>query len=349
MSGAGTRHSARRLAAGAVVVAIAGVAASATVDADRDRVPPASARALPTSSVGSSFVGQRGASGGTSTGCGPASAATVAGVDAKVARDIYANELHGGETRADVAHVTGSRALLTALAGGGREAVYAAVHAIVYAPQWHVVRLRVLRAGRVLADVGGPYVIAPVSGALRWRGRTVGTYVMSVQDDVGYVKLASRFIGARVDIYENGSFLMGTLRPAPSAVSTGETVLRGGVTYRADVLTARAFPEGTLRVALLSRTPPRAVATTSCHAVRLAAWGTLAMHIATLFRPLGAHYQSLVEVLRRATGGLAYVRTGSEPLAGGAGPARIPARGTVSYGGRSWSVFSWKPLASARG
>ena len=39
---------------------------------------------------------------------------------------------------------------------------------IVYHPFWHIVRLRVLDAsGRVLADFGGPDVIAPVSGTLR--------------------------------------------------------------------------------------------------------------------------------------------------------------------------------------
>ena len=59
----------------------------------------------------------------------------------------------------------------------------------------HIVRLRVTRGGTVLADVGGPYIIAPVSGLLRVHGRTVARYVLSVQDDLGYVKLETRYIG----------------------------------------------------------------------------------------------------------------------------------------------------------
>jgi len=272
----------------------------------------------------------------------------IAGVDATVAREIYAAEIDGSETQTDIADVTGSRALLRALAGNDSAAVFAAVHALVYTPHWHIVRLRVVKAGRVVADVGGPYVIAPVSGALRWRGRTVGSYVMSVQDDIGYVKLASRFIGIRVDLYQGGSFLMGTLRPAPSAVSSGASVMVRGAAYQAYVFSARAFPSGTLRVALFIPSPTSAVAAASCSSVRLAAWGSLGMHIAALLNPLPAHYRDLVAALRRVSGGLAYVRSGSTRIAGGAGPARLPDRGIVSYGGRSWSVYSWEPAPPAR-
>ena len=77
--------------------------------------------------------------------------------------------------------------------------------AIVYTPHWHIVRLRVMQGTRVLADVGGPYVIAPVTGTLEQHGRTLGRYVMSVQDDTGYVKLVSRFIGVPVELYRGRS------------------------------------------------------------------------------------------------------------------------------------------------
>jgi hypothetical protein len=269
-------------------------------------------------------------------------------VDATVAQGIYAAEIHSHEVNADVAHITDSQALLSALASENEAAVYAAVHAIVYTPRWHIVRLRVLRAGRVLADVGGPDVIAPVSGTLRSNGKTIGTYVMSVQDDVGYVKLVSRFIGVPVDLYRNGAFLMGTLQPAPAAASTGSSVEVGSAAYEVQLLGARAFPNGTLTIALLVPFPTPTASATSCASIRLAAWGSIAMHIAALFKPLQAHYQDLVDVLRGTTGGPAYVRSGSKRIAGGPPPARLSTRGIVRFEGRPWAVFSWEPAPPAR-
>jgi hypothetical protein len=280
--------------------------------------------------------------------CATASAATIASVDSAVAKHIYMGELHSHEVSADIAHITGSRELLSALASSNLPAVYAAVHTIVYTPHWHIVRLRVVKNGRVLADVGGPYIIAPVSGTLRRNGRPIGSFVMSVQDDLGYVKLVSRFIGVPIDIYRGGSLVMGTLRPVPAAPRTGAAVRISGHTYQPYVLTARAFPSGTLQAALFVRTPPRSVSAQSCAAVRSFAWGGIAMHIAARFRPLALHYHDLVSTLRGTTGGLAFVRAGSRALAGGSSPRRLPSSGTVSLGGRSWSVFSWVAIPPAR-
>ena len=283
------------------------------------------------------------------TPCGAASTATLAGVYSEVAQRIYNGELRGNEVGIDIAHITGSRELLSALAGSNQTAIYAAVHRIVYTPHWHIVRLRVLRGGRVLADVGGPYIIAPISGPLRWHGRTVGTFVTSVQDDIGYVKLVSRFTGVPIDIYRNGSFLMGTLRPAPGAVRDGQPVTVGGKSFEAHVLHAQAFPTGTLAAVLFVPRASGAVAARSCTDVRvLDGWGNVAKHIASRFSPLAANYTALVDTLQGSSGGFAYVRAGSRRLAGGSAPASIPSSGTIRYRGRSWSVFSWEPVPPAR-
>jgi hypothetical protein len=316
-----------------VLAGAAGLVASLTIDADHDGVSRASAA-----------VGPAGRSGAEA--CGRASADAISAVDVAAARHIYVGELHGGEARADIGHVTGSQALLSATAGSNPAAVQAAVHRLVYAPRWHIVRLRVVKAGKVLADVGGPYIIAPVSGTLRWHGRTVGSYVMSVQDDVGFVKLVSRFIGAPIDIYHNGSFLMGTLKPAPRAVSTGATVTIAGSSYRANVMHAGAFPSGSLDISLFAKEPT--AGSGSCTMVRSAAWGSVAAHIAARFKPLPPHYKDLVDIVRLTTNGVAFVRAGSRQLAGGRGPARLPLSGTVTYRGRSWSVFSFEPVRPAR-
>ncbi|MGH2865828.1 MAG: hypothetical protein ACRDJX_11360 [Solirubrobacteraceae bacterium] len=280
--------------------------------------------------------------------CGTASAATIASVDDAVAQGIYEGELRSREVSADDAHVTGSLALLNALEGDDAAAVYSAVHAIVYTPHWHIVRLRVLKAGHVIADVGGPDVIAPVSGVLRHDGKVVGSYVMSVQDDLGYEKLVTRLIGVPIDLYRSGSLLMGTLQPAPPQLSEGSTVSVSGVSYRIQLLSAKAFPSGTLRIALAIPTPARSVTTASCSAVRLAAWGSVAIHIAAQLQPLQDHYQALVNVLHGTTGGPAYISSGSKRIAGGSVPKRIPSQGTVRFDGRSWAVFSWEPLPRIR-
>jgi hypothetical protein len=350
--GAGrNRLTARRVALGVAIIAVLGATANATLDADPGPVRRSRAQAV---GAGASRVPRRteGAAVGVdraSAPCGQASASVIAGVDAIAAQGIYAGELHGTEVKLDVAHITGSRALLSALAMNNEAAVRAAVHAIVYAPRWHIVRLRVTRAGHVLADVGGPHVIAPVSGELRWRHRIVASYVMSVQDDAGFVKLVGRFIGVPVDLYANGSFLMGTLHPAPASMRTGASASVGGASYVAQVFSARAFSSDALRVALLVRRPTAKVAAESCAAVRLSAWGAIATRIAGLFKPnLPSHYAELVALLQSVTGGRAYVRTASTQIAGGAGPSRIPPRGSLRYAGRVWSVLSWEPVPRTR-
>ena len=313
-----------------VVVAAAVPVAVLTVDTDHDGVSRASAAAGP----------------GWQSGATACASAAISAVDMAVARHIYTDELHGSETKADIGRIASSQALLSAMAGSNPAAVQAAVHALVYAPHWHIVRLRVLKAGKVLSDIGGPYIIAPVTGTLRWHGRTVGSYVMSVQDDVGFVKLVSRFIGTPIDVYRNGSFLMGTLKPAPSTVSNGAVVTVAGSTYRASVMRAGAFPKGSLQIALFTKEPT--ASSGSCATVRSAAWGSVAAHIAARFKPLPSHYKDLVNVVRATTNAATFVRAGSKQLAGGPGPARLPLSGTVTYRGRSWSVFSFEPVPPAR-
>ena len=273
--------------------------------------------------------------------CGTQSAATIAGVDARVARQIYAGELTGTETRVDQVRVRSSSRLLSAMASGDRARILAAVHSIVYTPHWHIVRLRVFKAGHVIADVGGPYVIAPVGGVLSRHGHTVGRYVMSVQDDLGYIKLVSRFIGVPVDLYRRRSFVMGTLRPAPPLPSSGEPVLAGGSNYRASVFSAEGFPAGVLDVALLNPMPPRSLSSMSCPDVLAYAWGSVAMRIASRFKPLSAHFMDLVGVVTAATRGSVFVVSRGHVIAGGRMPVRLPTAGSVRVHGSTRAVFSW--------
>jgi hypothetical protein len=280
--------------------------------------------------------------------CGVRSGALISAVDAAVAQRIYAGEVSGREPRLDQTRVRTWPALLKALASGNRAATYAATYALVYKPHWHIVRLRVLKAGHVMADVGGPYITAPIYGTLSWHGRTVGSYVMSVQDDLGYQKLVSRFIGVPIDLYRGASFVMGTLNPAPALPRQGAVVTRGSTSYAANTLAVQAFPSGVLNAALFVPAPSHAQQAMNCQSVQAAAWGSVAMHIASRFTPLSAHYKDLAGVVRAATGASVFVVSGKHQLAGGKMPRGLPTSGAVTFQGHSRGVFSWTPAPGVR-
>ncbi len=102
-------------------------------------------------------------------------------------------------------------------------------------PSLHVVRIRATDArGRLVNDVGGPYVLAPASMAVRSHGRRVGTVTLSIQDDAGYIKLLHRFTGAAV-----------ALR-TPAGPVPGSEPLSGPIFS----FTASAFPSGPLQISL---------------------------------------------------------------------------------------------------
>ncbi len=115
----------------------------------------------------------------------------------------------------------------------------------------HVVRVRVTVGGRLLVDVGGPYVLAPVHGVLREGGRSIGEFEMAIQDDAGYVKLARLFTGAQVLMRVGSSQLMGSLSPGPARVPKRGRVSYERHTYEAYSFSAQAFPSGPLRISLL--------------------------------------------------------------------------------------------------
>lgn len=337
MFGALHRRARRGVLSGLLSVAVLAAIVAGTQDID---LPGLAGRAPPAAASTSGVAKSAGP-------CGSASAATVARVDEAVARRIYVAELRGYEVRADLAHVRESTELRAALRSSNQAAVYAAVHNIVYTPHWHIVRLRVIQHGRLLADVGGPHVIAPVSGVLRSNGKPLARFALSVQDDLGYTKLVTRFIGAPIELYQEGSPVMGTFPASVAAPRNGQSLTLAGVRYRALALNADAFPSGKLEAALLVASPPSASATRTCEAVRAAAWGGIAMHVAARFTPLAAHYEDFVHTLQGVSGGRVLVRSGAARL-GAAGPLRLPSGGRVRYRGLSWDVFSWVARAPTR-
>jgi hypothetical protein len=183
--------------------------------------------------------------------CGATARATQVNTLRGVARLIYAGEV-GPRAQTQVRRVQSDPALLRAVAARDPEATRLAIDDLLTE---HIVRLRVLVQGRLLRDVGGPYVLGPVPGTLRQGGREIGTFVLSIQDDEGYLRLARRLGGMYVLMYMGATLVKNSLGPAP-----GNPPARGPYTYRGrrfEVFTvnAGAFPSGPLHIRVLVPIP----------------------------------------------------------------------------------------------
>lgn len=261
--------------------------------------------------------------------------ATVAAVDASILHTIYRNELRAGDVPADLEHVRSNPALARAAATSDAAAAETAVHALVYHPHWHIVRLRVFDArGRVLADIGGPDVIAPVRGLLRLDGRTVGSFLMSVQDDAGVEKLEGTVIGNPIGIYIGGSLAMASdpgFAAAPLPANTTVTV--NDVRYRVVHQNDAAFPTGT--VTLIMLVPWRGAASSSCRRIRVQEFARVAAQLARDPR-LDSRPRALAACVRFYTGAIVIVPPGRPAgLATDPTPPKIATRNTVTYKGRA--------------
>jgi hypothetical protein len=168
-----------------------------------------------------------------------------------VAMNIYRGELSSRKVRAVVRQVERTPAFGEAVERHDPALARAAIIAL-FESRLHVVRVRVQTPRGVLVDVGGPYVLAPVRGTIRGAsGRPIGSFVLALQDDMGYELLAHAFTGAQVLMREGATQVMGTLSPGPARIPDRGPVKYGGVTYQAFSFLARAFPEGPLRISLL--------------------------------------------------------------------------------------------------
>jgi hypothetical protein len=287
------------------------------------------------------------------------SVATIAAVDGTAANDIYEDELHGSSTADDLNHITTSTALLTALADKNTAATLVAVNHLVYHPAWHIVRLRVFNnANQLLADVGGPYVISPVTGSLYFKGQVVGRFVMSVQDDVGFTKLESRTVGDAIGIYVKGKLAVEQVQGQsvtielggsfPSAEPRGQNMILAGRSYHVLTLTYHSFPNNQLQAVIAVPQPPQS--NQSCAAIRVSELARVTAHLSERFSPLNKHYHEFVGVSGIFIGVHLIVREGATVLATniGPGPARLPLRGSVQYRGTTWLVVSSSPAPGVR-
>jgi hypothetical protein len=134
-----------------------------------------------------------------------------------------------------------------------RKAVAALLHQ-------HIVRLRVSAGGRLLADDGGPFVLAPVHAGLRLHGRAIGSLVLSIQDDEGYLRLARRLAALRVLMFMQGTGGKPRLVKNSLGASPGRVPESGSYTYRGHAFLVftvhgEAFPSGPLTIRVLVPQP----------------------------------------------------------------------------------------------
>jgi hypothetical protein len=183
--------------------------------------------------------------------CGRTQQDTLVNTLGRVARNIYDGEL-GGRARAEVRRVQRDPALLRAVAARDPVAAILAIDALL---NQHIVRLRVSTEGRLLADVGGPNVLAPVSAPLRLGGHTIGTLELSIQDDEGYRRLARRLAGLDVLMYMGSSLVKNDLGPDPGTVPSSGAYQYDGRSFQVYTIHAEAFPSGPLRINVLIPIP----------------------------------------------------------------------------------------------
>ena len=275
--------------------------------------------------------------------CGPAAAAELGHSVGEVGTRIYGAELSSSETESDQRQVEGYGPLLSAVASGSTGAIEAAVTSLVYS-HTHIVRLRITKGSTVLADVGGPYILAPVSGSLRLNGRTIAHYVLSVQDDLGYVKLVTRFLGVPLTMRVGSRQLPveGLLPVGAASIPAEGPLTYRHVHYEAFSFNARSFPGGPLRISLLAPLPP-SLSAKSCPEIKSAELGHAAQLISQQFSLSPESFPGYIRLVSTLTHGQLYIRSGSRQLAGSSptGPRSLPSTGTVTYHRRTYEVYSF--------
>src|SRR6185437_6334930 len=280
--------------------------------------------------------------------CGAPAAEVLATTAGSVAERIYAAEVRSSETDSDKRQIEGYGPLLSAVQSGDHAAIQTAVHHLVYS-HTHIVRLRVSRGSELLFDEGGPYILAPIAGRLRLHGKEVGHFVFSVQDDLGYIKLVTRFIGAPLVLRTDAGQvpLEGLLSPGPASIPDHGPVSYRGASYEAYSFNVEAYPSGRLRVSLLLPISASLQAST-CEQIKTQELGVIAQRISRRFKLSRSTFASYTKLVHTMTHGLVYVRSGARTVAGSSrdAPAALPGSGALRFHGVEYEVTSFAAPAS---
>lgn len=181
-----------------------------------------------------------------STPAPAACASAVASTLGMVGERIYHEASTGGDVGEAVHRVQNSAALAGAIDSASASGARAALQALLLN---QIVRVEILRGGRVFASAGAGPAIAPVRGSIPGTG---ASFVLSVQSDHAYLQVARQITGAEVLLLSGGRRLAGTIAaPAPTSVPESGPLSYAHGSYQVVSLNGAVYPSGALRIALL--------------------------------------------------------------------------------------------------
>lgn len=172
---------------------------------------------------------------------------------ATVAARLYAEEARGPAGRRQLARIARDPQLLGALRSGRHAAIRAAALRELFLPHKHVVRVRVVRGGRTVVDVGGTFVSGMQSRPLvAPDGTSLGRLDISMQDVLGLTKLEHRFTGAAIVVRGRAGHVIASPPALASArpPASGPTTIAGRA-YVVRSITRTGFAGEPLRISVL--------------------------------------------------------------------------------------------------
>jgi len=229
----------------------------------------------------------------------PASCArTVASTLGTVAARIYHEAATGGDVAQAVHRMQSSTALIAALNSGNAAAAHAALHGLQLG---QIVRVEVLRNGRVFARAGSGAAIAPVRGSIPG---TSATFVLSTQSDRTYLQVVHQVTGAQALLLKGTRRLTGTIGGTfPAGAPAEGPVTLAGKSYQTFTLPGAVYPSGALRIVLLVTT-----ATIACPGSAAQTRVETLGHVGELVYQEELHSPDVAATLRHVEGSSAFQR-----------------------------------------
>ncbi len=194
----------------------------------------------------SSSVAHIGAGEPASTTC----AQTVLGALGDVAMRIYREGVASERTVVAAHLIDASRPLRRAVERDDAPAARTAALALI--ATGHMTNLKIMRGGKVLADVGSPAALAPVSGIITGTSRSpIGTFVTSVWSDEGFLLETDGITGGAVALRSGGRSIAGSFELPAGQLPRQGTLSWHGIDYQYTSFPAQRYPSGPVDVYLL--------------------------------------------------------------------------------------------------